>query len=149
MTVWADKMQASCLKVLDPALYFLRALLLIINIVKMGKKLRNREILTETDHEEEDQAEALPHLENITHSAIRKNLKKRLLLREAPKMPNINSNSFFILSLQKKMQQPLTRRDHHSQPLLMPHLSRTDGDSRCHDMRTCLLPPLSRLQHRI
>lgn len=109
MIVWANKIHGICRKVLDPALYFLRRLLLIINIVQMGKKLRNREILTETDHEEEDQTEPLPHLENITHSAIRKNLKERLLFRRAPEMPNISSKYFFILSLQKKDQQPLTR----------------------------------------
>jgi hypothetical protein len=47
------------------------------------------------------------------------------------------------------MQQPLIFRDRHTQPLLMPHLPRTDGDSSCHDLRTCLLSPLSGLQHRI
>lgn len=62
VTVWADKNSGSWGKVLDPALHFLRALLLIINIIKMGKKLRNREILTQTDLEEGEQAEALPHL---------------------------------------------------------------------------------------
>lgn len=68
----------------------------------MGKKLRNREILTETDHEEEDQAEPLPNLQTITHSTIRKKLKDKLF-RKTPKMPIINSKSFFIPSLQKKM----------------------------------------------
>jgi hypothetical protein len=54
VAVSANNILGICRKALDPALYFPKALLLIINIVEMGRKLRSRLILTETDHEEQE-----------------------------------------------------------------------------------------------
>jgi hypothetical protein len=67
----------------------------------MGKKLRSRELLTETDLENEEEENVLPIVDKIRSSTIRKNLKSIVSIKRDLRGANINSTYFFIHRLQK------------------------------------------------
>lgn len=67
----------------------------------MGKKLRSRELLTETDLENEEEENVLPIVDKIRSSTIRKNLKSIVSIKRDLRGANINSKYFFIHRLQK------------------------------------------------
>lgn len=67
----------------------------------MGKKLRSRELLTETDLENEEEENVLPIVGKIRSSTIRKNLKSMVSIKRDLRGTNINSTYFFIHRLQK------------------------------------------------
>lgn len=67
----------------------------------MGKKLRSRELLTETDLENEEEENVLPIVGKIRSSTIRKNLKSIVSIKRDLRGTNTNSKYFFIHRLQK------------------------------------------------
>lgn len=60
----------------------------------MGKKLRNRQLVTETDLENEEDSNCLPLSHLISPSDIRKKVKSSLSRRKAATRTNINSKPF-------------------------------------------------------
>ena len=67
----------------------------------MGKKLRTRELLSDTDSETDNSEATLPIIDVISSSAIRKHLRTKLGSKPTHS-PKANSKPNFILRVQNR-----------------------------------------------
>lgn len=108
----------------------------------MGKSLRTREVLTDTDHDNDEDNTALPISHSVGQGYLRKISKARLEGKSRPSA-KISSTIAHNFRLQETSADPLNRQNNESAALRMSHMSGAAHQSSDDDVRTCLLLPLS------
>lgn len=112
----------------------------------MGKKLRTRSLLSDTDSESDNDVTTLPIIGAISSSTIIKKVRSKLSLNSASYLQKTNSKSDFIPRVQNQNGKQRNGRAHAIYSIRVSYLPVIAGEPYDDGLRTCLLFPLSLVQ---